>query len=70
MIERVFYEGENLMIIKAHNKLEKTEANYSPLSPVSFLKKAARIFPEKTSIIYESRQFSWLETFTRCKNIL
>ncbi len=57
------------MVIRAHNKIEKVEANYSPLSPISFLSKAAKIFPEKTSIIYETKKFSWKETFSRCKKL-
>ena len=57
------------MVIKSHNKIGKVEANYTPLSPISFLSKAAKIFPEKTSIIYESQKFSWLETYSRCKKL-
>ena len=57
------------MVIKSHNKIEKVEANYTPLTPISFLSKAAKIFPEKTSIIYESQKFSWLETYSRCKKL-
>ncbi len=69
MIEGVLYEFKNNMVIKAHNEIEKVEANYTPLSPISFLSKAAKIFPEKTSIIYESRIFSWLETYLRCRKL-
>jgi len=47
--------------------LEKNKANYVPLSPVTFLKRAADIFPNYTSIISENNKFTWKSTFTRCK---
>ena len=34
------YEFKKTMVIKSHNKMEKVEANYTPLSPISFLSKA------------------------------
>ena len=47
--------------------LEKNKANYVPLSPVTFLKRTADIFPNYTSIISENNKFTWESTFTRCK---
>ena len=47
--------------------LEKNKANYVPLSPVTFLKRTADIFPNYTSIISENNKFTWKNTFTRCK---
>ena len=47
--------------------LSRTEANYQNLNPISFLVKAARVFPEKKSIIYNNVAFNWAETFERCK---
>ena len=49
------------------NGLEKNKANYVPLSPVTFLKRTADIFPNYTSIISENNKFTWKSTFTRCK---
>ena len=57
------------MTIKNYkNNLKKNKVNYFPLSPVSFLEKTAITFPNYTSIISESKKFTWKETFTRCKN--
>ena len=47
--------------------LKKNKANYVPLSPVTFLKRTADIFPNYTSIISENNKFTWKSTFTRCK---
>ena len=56
------------MTIRNHKTgLEKNRANYVPLSPVTFLKRTADIFPNYTSIISENNKFTWKSTFTRCK---
>ena len=56
------------MTIRNHKTgLEKNKANYVQLSPVTFLKRTADIFPNYTSIISENNKFTWKSTFTRCK---
>jgi fatty-acyl-CoA synthase len=47
--------------------LDKTPANYVPLSPLSFLQRSAAVYPQLTSAIYEGRHFTWAETFERCR---
>jgi fatty-acyl-CoA synthase len=49
--------------------LDKTSANYVPLSPLSFLERSASVYPELTSTIYEERSFTWAKTFRRCKRL-
>ncbi|MFT5113038.1 MAG: fatty-acyl-CoA synthase [Parasphingorhabdus sp.] len=46
--------------------LEKTPANYTPLTPLSFLARTARTYPEHISVVHGERQFCWRETFERC----
>jgi fatty-acyl-CoA synthase len=46
--------------------LGKREANYVPLSPLSFLKRTAAVFPERPAIRYAGRTRSWRETYERC----
>lgn len=36
------------------------------MSPVSFLDRAANVFPNYTSIISEDKKFTWKQTFQRC----
>ncbi len=50
-----------------NDSFDKTEANYQNLNPISFLYKAARVFPEVKSIIYNDIEFKWEETLDRCK---
>ena len=56
------------MAIKNYNiGLEKNKANFTALTPVFFLERTASIFPNYTSIISENKQFTWKNTFDRCK---
>jgi fatty-acyl-CoA synthase len=47
--------------------LDKTPANYVPLTPLSFLKRTATVYPNHTSAVYEGRVFTWAETYARCR---
>ena len=47
--------------------LDKMQANFVPLSPLSFIARAAAVFPTLTSAVYEDRRFTWAETFERCR---
>ena len=45
--------------------LEKTAANYVPLSPVSFLERTAEVFGDLPSIVHGERRYLWRETRER-----
>ena len=47
--------------------LERTPANYVPLTPISFLSRTASVYPDRVSAVYEGRQFTWAETYRRCR---
>ncbi len=49
--------------------LDKSLANFTSLSPISFLERTARIYPNHTSIIHGNRKFSWKETYERAKQL-
>jgi fatty-acyl-CoA synthase len=49
--------------------LERTAANHVPLSPLSFLPKAAQMFPERIAIIQGDRRQTWSETCARCRRL-
>ena len=46
-------------------KLEKTTANYVPLSPLSFIERAKDVYPNRPSVIYGNRQYTWKQTYNR-----
>src|SRR5450432_1905176 len=47
--------------------LEKTPANFVPLTPLSFLARSAAIYPDHVSTVYEGRSFTWRQTYERCR---
>src|SRR5436189_3674403 len=47
--------------------LDKTQANYVPLTPLSFLERSAAVYPDHISTVYEGRSFTWAETYARCR---
>jgi fatty-acyl-CoA synthase len=49
--------------------LDKNSANYVPLSPLSFLRRCARTFPDRPSLIYKHQTYTWKETQQRCLNL-
>src|SRR6201990_604011 len=49
--------------------LDKTPANYVPLTPLSFLARSAAVYPNHVSAVYEGRSYTWSETYDRCRRI-
>ena len=49
--------------------LDRTDANYTPLTPVSFLAKAAYVYPERTAIIHGAVRRTWRETYARARRL-
>ena len=47
--------------------LDKNPGNYVPLSPLSFLRRTAAVYPERTALIHGELRRSWIETYTRCR---
>lgn len=50
-------------------ELRKRPANFVPLSPVSFLKRAADFFGERTAVIHGSRRLSYREFYARTRQL-
>ncbi len=49
--------------------LAKSEANYTPLTPVSFLGRTAATYPDRTSVVHGSKRFTWAETHARARRL-
>src|SRR3954471_14567831 len=47
--------------------LDKTPANFVPLSPLSFLERSAAVYPKHTSAVYEGRLFPWGQPHELCR---
>ena len=46
--------------------LDKNEANFVPLTPLTFLERAKDIYPDYEALIYEDRRYTWFEVYKRC----
>ena len=44
-------------------------ANFVPLTPLSFLRRTADLFPERMAVIHGARRQTWGETFARCRRL-
>ena len=49
--------------------LPKTPANYAQLSPVTFVERAASVYPTHPAVIHGARRYTWQETFTRSRRL-
>lgn len=49
--------------------LDQTEANYTPLTPLSFIARTAHTYPDQCSVIHGSKQFTWQETYRRTRRL-
>ena len=56
-------------MLEDNKSFDKVSANYVNLNPISFLRRTAKVFPNRLSIVYEDIKFSWSETFERCKKL-
>ncbi|XP_072962633.1 butanoate--CoA ligase AAE1-like isoform X1 [Typha angustifolia] len=44
----------------------RCSANYVPLSPLSFLERAAVVYADRTAVVYGDKKYTWRETRDRC----
>jgi fatty-acyl-CoA synthase len=49
--------------------LDRNEANYTPLTPVSFLAKAAQVYPRRIAVIHGELRRTWEETYSRSRRL-
>ncbi len=49
--------------------LDRCPANYQPLSPLSFLRRAARVYPDQPALVHGATRRTWGEVYTRCRRL-
>jgi fatty-acyl-CoA synthase len=49
--------------------LDPNPANFQPLTPISFLERAALVFPDHTAIVHGKLKFSYAEFYTRSRRL-
>jgi len=49
--------------------LDRNGANYAPLSPLSFIARAAEIYPDYPAVIHGELRRTWSQTYRRCRQL-
>jgi fatty-acyl-CoA synthase len=52
-----------------YDQLPTNAANFVALTPLSFLQRTADIYPQRESLIYNQRRYTWSQTRARCTRI-
>lgn len=50
-------------------ELKRCAANHPPLSPIRFIERAAIVYGDSTSLVYNSTRFTWSHTYQRCRKL-
>ncbi len=54
---------------KYEQDLDKNQANHVPLSPLSFCRRTAEVFPDHVAVIHGEERRTWAETYKRCRRL-
>ncbi|EEF43059.1 AMP dependent ligase, putative [Ricinus communis] len=57
------------MVVKDIDELPKNAANYTALTPLLFLDRAATVHPSRVSLVHGSTHYTWLQTYKRCRRL-
>ncbi|MDH3737595.1 MAG: acyl-CoA synthetase [Alphaproteobacteria bacterium] len=49
--------------------LDKNDANFTPLSPLSFIRRTASTYPNRTAVIHGNIRRNWAETYARARQL-
>jgi fatty-acyl-CoA synthase len=49
--------------------LDRNRANYQPLTPLTFLERAASVFPERTAIVHGHARYSYADFYARARRL-
>jgi len=49
--------------------LDRNQANYAPLTPLTFLERAAYVHPTRVAVVHGALRFTWAETYARCRRL-
>ncbi|HQT75598.1 MAG TPA: acyl-CoA synthetase [Rhodopila sp.] len=49
--------------------LLKNQANYAPLTPLTFIERAAYVYPDRLAVVHGAQRWTWRETYARCRRL-
>jgi fatty-acyl-CoA synthase len=49
--------------------LDRNAANYTPLTPLSLIARAAYVYPTQLAVVHGARRYTWAETYARSRRL-
>ena len=49
--------------------LGKNTANFTPLTPLSFIGRTAAVYPDHLSVVHGNKRYTWSQTYARCRRL-
>ena len=49
--------------------LPRNEANFAPLSPLSFIERTAEIYPQRLAVVHGGLRRTWSQLYSRCRQL-
>jgi fatty-acyl-CoA synthase len=63
------WKGEKLVNTIFEKDLDKNPANFTAMSPLGFIERAATIYPQRSAIVHGMLKQDWQSTYKRCKQL-
>jgi fatty-acyl-CoA synthase len=64
------FEGDVWMTTNSpFDDLPKNRANYAALSPLTFIERAAAVYPNRLAVVHGEQHWTWKETYARCRRL-
>ena len=61
--------GANVRQQRLSHPSGQDQANYAPLTPLTFLERAAYVYPDKPAVVYGAERYTWKQTYARCRRL-
>ncbi len=56
-------------MISPFDELPKNQANYAPLTPLTFIERAAYVYPDALAVVHGAERRTWKQTYARCRRL-
>ena len=50
-------------------ELDRNAANYAPLTPLTFIERAAYVYPRRLAVVHGERRYTWAQSYARCRRL-
>ena len=49
--------------------LDRNEANFAPISPLSFIERSAQVYPQQLAVVHGELRRTWSQVYARCRQL-